>query len=115
MQVSKVEVFKQLNPSRHKEVIAEWTPATKDDIRRAINAALEAKPAWENLPFQDRATIFLRAAELVSGKYRYEMIAATMLGQGKNIYQAEIDAAAETVDLLRSATSKLRQHISNVN
>jgi len=62
---------------------------------------MEAKPAWESLPFQDRAAVFLRAAELVCRKYRYEMIAATMLGQGKNIQQAEIDAAAETVDLLR--------------
>jgi 1-pyrroline-5-carboxylate dehydrogenase len=97
-------LFKQLNPSRHNEVVAEWTPATKDDFHEAINAALDVKPTWENLPFQDRASISLRAAELISGKYRYEMTAATMFGQGKNIHQAEIDAAAETVDLLRYAT-----------
>ena len=70
-------------------------------MNRAINAALEVKPAWEHLSFEDRAAVFLRAAELVTGKYRYEIIAATMLGQGKNIWQAEIDAAAETADLLR--------------
>lgn len=70
-------------------------------MNQAIDAALKAKPAWESLPLEDRAAVFLRAAELVAGKYRYEMIAATMLGQGKNIWQAEIDAAAETADLLR--------------
>jgi len=56
---------------------------------------LKAKSVWENLPWNDRAAIFLKAADLVSGKYRYELIAATMLGQGKNVWQAEIDAAAE--------------------
>ena len=94
-------MIKQLNPCRHKEIVAEWVPATADHVSQAIEAALDSKHEWENLPFEDRAAIFLRAAELVSGKYRYEIMAATMLGQGKNIYQAEIDAAAETADLLR--------------
>jgi 1-pyrroline-5-carboxylate dehydrogenase len=94
---------KQLNPSAHSEVVAEWTPATTTHTNQAIEAALKAKPAWENTPFEDRAAIFLRAAELVAGKYRSELVAATMLGQGKNIWQAEIDAAAETCDLLRYA------------
>jgi 1-pyrroline-5-carboxylate dehydrogenase len=61
-----------------------------------------AKLPWETLPFSDRAAVFLRAADLISGKYRYEIMAATMLGQGKNAWQAEIDAAAELVDFLRS-------------
>lgn len=56
---------------------------------------MEGKLAWENLPWSDRATIFLKAADLISGKYRYQLMAATMLGQGKNAWQAEIDAAAE--------------------
>ncbi|CBF70342.1 hypothetical protein AN6022.2 [Aspergillus nidulans FGSC A4] len=67
----------------------------------AIESALKAKKDWENTPFIDRAAIFLKAAELVTGKYRYELIAATMLGQGKNIWQAEIDAAAELADFFR--------------
>lgn len=53
------------------------------------------------MPFVDRASIFLKAAELATGKYRYELIAATMLGQGKNVWQAEIDAAAELADFFR--------------
>jgi 1-pyrroline-5-carboxylate dehydrogenase len=59
------------------------------------------KPVWESMPFADRAAIFLKAADLIAGKYRYEIMAATMLGQGKNAWQAEIDAAAELVDFLR--------------
>ena len=67
----------------------------------AIDAALAARPAWESLPFSDRAAIFLKAADLIAGKYRYDIMAATMLGQGKNAWQAEIDSAAELVDFLR--------------
>ena len=70
-------------------------------MAQAIEAALEAKPAWESLSFADRAAIFLKAAELVAGKYRYDLMAATMIGQGKNAWQAEIDAAAELADFLR--------------
>jgi 1-pyrroline-5-carboxylate dehydrogenase len=64
-------------------------------VASAIDGALSAKAEWEAMPWNDRAAIFLRAAELVSGKYRYKLVAATMLGQGKNAWQAEIDAAAE--------------------
>jgi 1-pyrroline-5-carboxylate dehydrogenase len=56
---------------------------------------------WDNTPSVDQAAIFLKAADLVTNKYRYELIAATMLGQGKNIWQAEIDAAAELADFFR--------------
>jgi hypothetical protein len=70
-------------------------------VKAAIDAALEAKPAWESLPFADRAAVFLKAADLIAGKYRYDIMAATMIGQGKNAWQAEIDAAAELVDFLR--------------
>lgn len=62
---------------------------------------MAAKKSWETLPFADRAAVFLKAADLISGKYRYEIMAATMLGQGKNAWQAEIDAAAELCDFLR--------------
>jgi len=63
---------------------------------------MRAKSDWESMPLGDRASIFLRAANLVAGKYRADIVAATMLGQGKNAWQAEIDAAAETCDLFRS-------------
>jgi 1-pyrroline-5-carboxylate dehydrogenase len=64
-------------------------------VQAAIDGALAAKAEWETMPWSDRAAIFLKAADLVSGKYRYKIMAATMLGQGKNAWQAEIDAAAE--------------------
>lgn len=70
-------------------------------MKEAIEAALSAKDSWEKLPFVDKCAIFLKAADLVSGKYRYDIMAATMLGQGKNIWQAEIDSAAELCDFLR--------------
>ncbi|MBL0126312.1 MAG: L-glutamate gamma-semialdehyde dehydrogenase [Flavobacteriales bacterium] len=70
-------------------------------VRAAIDAALKAKRDWENMPFEERAAIFLRAADLLSGPYRASINAATMLGQGKNCYQAEIDAACEFIDFIR--------------
>jgi 1-pyrroline-5-carboxylate dehydrogenase len=81
--------------------VASYSNASPADVSAAIEAALAAKPAWESMPFVDRAAIFLRAADLVAGKYRYQIMAATMLGQGKNTWQAEIDSAAELVDFLR--------------
>jgi 1-pyrroline-5-carboxylate dehydrogenase len=81
--------------------VASYSNATPSDVSAAIEAALAAKPAWEALPFADRAAVFLKAADLVAGKYRYEIMAATMLGQGKTAWQAEIDSAAELADFLR--------------
>ncbi|KAK2806763.1 hypothetical protein FQN49_008795, partial [Arthroderma sp. PD_2] len=91
----------QRNPSAHAETVAKYFNATEADVSRMIEDSLRAKPAWEALPFADRAAVFLKAADLVAGKYRYEIMAATMLGQGKNAWQAEIDAAAELADFLR--------------
>ncbi|KAI1342612.1 delta-1-pyrroline-5-carboxylate dehydrogenase 1 [Xylariaceae sp. FL0016] len=91
----------QHNPSDHATTIAKYSLASTSDVNTAIDAALAAKPAWESLPFADRAAVFLKAADLISTKYRYEIMAATMLGQGKNAWQAEIDAAAELCDFLR--------------
>ena len=88
-------------PSEFNTTFAEFPPASEAEINQAIQRALEAKKEWQEMPFTDRASIFLRAAELVSGKYRYELMAATMLGQGKNPWQAEIDAAAELCDFFR--------------
>ena len=75
--------------------------ADQATVASAIEGALEAKAEWESLPWNDRAAIFLKAADLVSGKYRYKIMAATMIGQGKNVWQAEIDAAAEVGLVLR--------------
>ncbi|KAF4630316.1 hypothetical protein G7Y89_g7828 [Cudoniella acicularis] len=94
-------ISKQQDPSNHSSIIASYSNASPSDVSAAIDAALAAKPAWESLPFSDRAAVFLKAADLIAGKYRYEIMAATMLGQGKNAWQAEIDSAAELVDFLR--------------
>lgn len=91
----------QYIPSAHANTLATSSVATSTHVTEAIEAALAAKHDWESLPFADRAAVFLKAANLVSGKYRYEIMAATMLGQGKNVWQAEIDAAAELVDFLK--------------
>lgn len=82
-------------PSEHGTVFAQYPSVSKDDVSNAIETALRAKSDWQDMPFTDRAAIFLRAADLVSNKYRSQLVAATMLGQGKNVWQAEIDAAAE--------------------
>lgn len=81
--------------------MARYSRASPEDVSKAIDSALAAKPEWESLPFADRAAVFLKAADLISTKYRYDIMAATMLGQGKNAWQAEIDSAAELCDFLR--------------
>ncbi|RYP70401.1 hypothetical protein DL771_005522 [Monosporascus sp. 5C6A] len=92
---------RQHNPANHASTVATYSLASGSDVQNAIDAALAAQPAWEAMPFADRAAIFLKAADLISTKYRYEIMAATMLGQGKNAWQAEIDAAAELCDFFR--------------
>jgi 1-pyrroline-5-carboxylate dehydrogenase len=99
--INNTSILTQNNPSSHADVIAKYSNASPADVKKAIDAALAAKPAWESLPFAERASVFLKAADLISTKYRYEIMAATMLGQGKNAWQAEIDAAAELCDFLR--------------
>lgn len=94
-------VVPQNIPSAHGTTLASSSQASPAQVSAAIEAALAAKPEWENLPFADRAAVFLKAADLIAGKYRYDVMAATILGQGKNAWQAEIDAAAELVDFLR--------------
>ncbi|CAO3618522.1 unnamed protein product [Mucor fragilis] len=95
------KVAEQLNPSDHKSVVAKYHEADAALTQKAIDGALAAKASWESLPFNDRVAVFLKAADLLATKYRYKVMAATMLGQGKNIWQAEIDAAAELCDFLR--------------
>ena len=91
----------QPNPAHHDAFVARYNEASPSMVSQAIERALKAKPAWEAMPFADRAAVFLKAADLISGKYRYKLMAATILGQGKNAWQAEIDAAAELCDFLR--------------
>ncbi|MGB1981548.1 MAG: aldehyde dehydrogenase family protein, partial [Candidatus Kariarchaeum pelagius] len=81
--------------------IATFSKAEKEHLELAVKAAKEAKVEWETMNWQDRMSIFLKAADLLSGPYRYILNAATMLGQSKNILQAEIDSACELIDFWR--------------
>ncbi|KAG5417713.1 PUT2 [Candida metapsilosis] len=95
------ETKPQLNPANHSQNLADVSQATVQDVQAAIKAAKAAKESWANTPWSDRAAIFLKAADLISTKYRYDILAATMLGQGKNVYQAEIDCVAELIDFFK--------------
>jgi 1-pyrroline-5-carboxylate dehydrogenase len=88
-------------PHEHQHTLGFCHYGDAAHVEQAIAAALAAKPAWETMPWEQRASIFLRAAELLAGPYRAKINAATMLGQSKNAYQAEIDAACEFIDFLR--------------
>ncbi len=88
-------------PSDHGHVLATYHKAGAKEVQMAIDAALEAHKKWEEMPWIERASITLKAAELLATKHRALINAATMLGQGKNAFQAEIDAACEAIDFLR--------------
>ncbi|MDR0296177.1 MAG: L-glutamate gamma-semialdehyde dehydrogenase [Prevotellaceae bacterium] len=88
-------------PHDHQHVIGHYHQGGKPEIQQAIAAALKAKPAWEAMPWQERAAIFMKAGDLLATKYRYVLNAATMLAQSKNVYQAEIDSACELIDFFR--------------
>ena len=94
-------------PHDHAHLLGRFHKAGEKEIRQAIDAALAAKSQWEELPWQQRASLALKAARLISVKYRYILNAATMLGQSKNVYQAEIDATCELADFLRFNTHYL--------
>ena len=88
-------------PHDHAHVLGRYSPADSRQVDAAIAAALAARADWSRTPWWDRAAVLLRAAELVSGKYRNELLATTMLGQSKTFHQAEIDAACELADFFR--------------
>ncbi|MDR1724999.1 MAG: L-glutamate gamma-semialdehyde dehydrogenase [Bacteroidales bacterium] len=95
------EIGKVTMPTEHGHVLATYHKATKEVVQQAIDCAMEARRKWEKVDWIDRCSIMQRAAELLSKKYRYKLNAATMLGQGKNPFQAEIDSACEAIDFLR--------------
>jgi 1-pyrroline-5-carboxylate dehydrogenase len=88
-------------PQDHKHILGFASKGNKEHVKSAIDAALGAKKKWSSLPWEQRAAIFLKAADLLAGPFRAKMNAATMLAQSKNAYQAEIDAACEMIDFLR--------------
>jgi 1-pyrroline-5-carboxylate dehydrogenase len=90
-----------VQPHNHRHVLGQYGNATDQDVAAAIEAARQAAPGWRELSFDDRAAIFLRAADLLSGPWRFTLNAATILGQSKSVQQAEIDSAAELIDFWR--------------
>ncbi len=90
-----------VQPHRHAAVLGTTRDASSADVQAAVDAALAAAPSWRSLSYDDRAAVFLRAADLLAGPWRDVLNAATMLGQSKSCYQAEIDSACELIDFLR--------------
>jgi 1-pyrroline-5-carboxylate dehydrogenase len=90
-----------VQPHNHRQVLGQLGTVTESDVAEAIEAARQAAPGWRELSFDDRAAIFLRAADLLAGPWRATLNAATMLGQSKSVQQAEIDAACELIDFWR--------------
>lgn len=100
------EVFSQNKkrvspPHDHQHILGYFHEGNADDVKNAIDSALEARKTWALMHWEQRAAVFLKAADLIAGPYRAELNAATMLGQSKNAYQAEIDSACEIIDFLR--------------
>lgn len=88
-------------PHDHQHTVGYYHKGTQKDVQAAIDAALKARKSWADLPWENRAAIFLKAADLLAGPYRAKINAATMIGQSKNAFQAEIDSACELIDFLR--------------
>jgi 1-pyrroline-5-carboxylate dehydrogenase len=96
-------------PHDHKKVLGHYNYGDASHVKAAIDSALEAKQKWAALPWEHRAAIFLKAADLLAGPFRMKMNAATMLAQSKNAFQAEIDAACELIDFLRYNVAFMQQ------
>src|SRR5918994_1092789 len=103
------EKFEVVQPHRHAAVLGTSAHATHGDAEDAVRCAKEAAPGWAELSFDDRAAVFLKAADLLAGPWRQTLNAATMLGQSKTAYQAEIDAACELIDFWRFNVHFARQ------
>ncbi len=100
-------------PHEHAKVLGHFNYGDASHVQAAIDAALEAKDAWSSLPWEHRASIFMKAAELLAGPFRDRMNAATMLAQSKNVMQAEIDAACEMIDFFRFNVYLMQEMYSN--
>ena len=100
-------------PHDHQHLLGYASEGDASHVKQAIDAALEARTAWANLSWEQRASIFLKAADLLAGPYRAKINAATMLGQSKNAYQAEIDASCEFIDFLRFNVAFMQQIYTN--
>lgn len=98
-----------VQPHRHEARLGTLTNAVPADASAAVAAAMAAKPSWAATPFDERAAVFLRAADLLAGPWREKIAAATMLGQSKSVYQAEIDAPCEQIDFWRFNVAFARQ------
>lgn len=96
-------------PYEHKHCLGYYHKGGAAEVKKAVDAALDAKQAWADLPWEQRASVFLKAAELIAGPYRQKMNAATMLAQSKNAFQAEIDSACEIIDFFRFNVEYMRQ------
>ena len=107
------KLHKVVCPHEHGHVLGHFHEAGEPEIRMAIDAALKAKFAWKNTPWEERAAIFNRMASLISGRYRYILNAATMLGQSKTAHQAEIDSTCETADFFRYNAKFMEQIYRN--
>ncbi len=88
-------------PHDHRKIVGNFYKGGKEEVSQAINAAMKAKNEWGSMPWEQRASIFLKAADILAGPYRARMNAATMICQSKNAFQSEIDAACELIDFLR--------------
>jgi len=100
-EVKGTETAKAVMPHDHAHVLADWQKASAEQVAQAIEAAAVAHREWSRWPWEDRAAVFLKAAELLAGSWRATVNAATMLGQSKTAFQAEIDSAAELIDFWR--------------
>ncbi len=96
-------------PYQHKHCLGHYHKGDSSHVKKAVDAALAAKEEWANLPWEQRASVFLKAAELIAGPYRQKMNGATMLAQSKNAFQAEIDSACEIIDFFRFNAEYMRQ------
>jgi 1-pyrroline-5-carboxylate dehydrogenase len=103
------KLAKAVMPHDHGHVLARWHKCGKKEVQRAIDAALAARESWAATPWHHRAAIFLKAAELLAGKYRHVLNAATVLAQSKTCHQAEIDAACELIDFWRYNPADMQQ------
>ena len=100
-------------PHDHGHVLGKVHMAGEKEIKAAVDASLAAKAAWETMDWQERASVFLKAADLIAGKYTAKINAATMLGQSKNAFQAEIDSTCELVDFLRFNVGYMEEIYNN--